>query len=115
MGRGVLLIICMVAAVSIDTISSFAQEGVEVRAAQVCAGIGQIAGNLQGSVDVGNLNVQGIGNGTVIVRRNGADLGKIERGSYKDYTTCLIEVIKLISAPPPPPPFCQEQKVIGWL
>src|SRR5258708_5083054 len=81
---------------------SFAQqEGVEVRAARVCAGIGQGGGNFQGNFNVGNLNIQGNANGTVTVKRDGVDLGKIEQGTYRDYTSCLIEVIKLISITSP--------------
>jgi hypothetical protein len=72
------------------------QEGVEVRAARVCAGIGQGGGNFQGELNVGNLNIEGNANGTVTLKRDGVDLGKIEQGTYKDYTACLIEVIKLV-------------------
>ncbi len=80
---------------------SSAQEGVEVRAARVCAGIGQQGGNFQGAFNVGNLSVQGSANGTVTVKRDGVDLGKIEQGAFRDYTSCLIEVIKLVSPRPP--------------
>jgi formylglycine-generating enzyme required for sulfatase activity len=52
---------------------------------------------LQGAFNVGNLSVQGNGSGTVTIKRDGVDLGKIEQGAYKDYTLCLIEMTKLLS------------------
>jgi hypothetical protein len=76
---------------------TFAQEGVELRAARVCAGIGQQGGSFQGTFNVENLRVEGNANGTATVKRDGVDLGKIEKGTYQDYSKCLTEVIKLIT------------------
>jgi hypothetical protein len=83
---------------------SMAQEGIEVRAAKVCAGVGETGWNAQGPLKVDDLSVQGDVSGTITVKRNGVDLGKIEKGSYQNYTSCLIEVIKLLAPPPPATP-----------
>jgi hypothetical protein len=85
------------AAVTILPHYSFAQEGVEVRAARVCAGLGQQGGSFQGTFNVDNLSVRGDSNGTATIKRDGVDLGKFEKGTYQSYAACLIAVIKLIS------------------
>jgi hypothetical protein len=95
---------------------AFAQEGVELRAARVCAGIGQQGGSFQGTFNVENLRVEGNANGTATVKRDGVDLGKIEKGTYQDYSKCLIEVIKLItpkSQNVPPGPSATESWVFS--
>jgi Pentapeptide repeats (8 copies) len=75
------------------------QLGVEVRAAKVCAGVGQTGWNAQGPLKVDNLSVQGDPNGTITVERDGVDLGKFDKGTYQDYTTCLMEMTKLLLTP----------------
>ena len=97
--------------------SSFAQDTVEARAAKVCAGMGEQQGNFQGTLHLENLTIQGDGNGTVTFKRDGVDLGRMERGTYSQYTDCLTQVITLLSSPPKPqyktcadPAFGQQ----GW-
>jgi hypothetical protein len=80
-----------------------AEDGVEVRAAKVCAGMGQAGWNAQGPLKVDNLSVQGDVNGTITVKRDGVDLGKIDKGTYQDFTSCLIGMTKLLLPSPTPP------------
>jgi hypothetical protein len=95
----------------------FAEDPPEVRAARVCAGMGEQRGNFQGTLHIEDLTVQGDGNGTVAFKRDGVDLGKMEPGTYGQFTECLTQVIKLISPAPkaeyktcPDPSFGQK----GW-
>ena len=53
--------------------------------------------NFQGSLKIDNLTAQGDGNGTYILKRNGVDLGKIEKLTFEKYVDCLVQVINLIS------------------
>jgi hypothetical protein len=88
------------------------QDTVEVRAAKVCAGVGQSGWDAQGPLKVDNLSVQGDVNGSITVKRDGVDLGKIDKGTYQDYTSCLIEITKLLLPPPPPPVSPKPRKVV---
>ncbi len=81
-----------------------AEDGIEVRAARVCAGIGQINSESQGALKIDNFDLRATTNGTVTIRRDGVDLGKIEKGSYESYKSCLVEVMRIIAPPPPPTP-----------
>jgi hypothetical protein len=87
----------LIAAVLSTHVSLAQQEDIEVRAARVCAGIIKQAGDFDGSFKVDNLTVQGTGNGTYTIRRDGVDLGKFEGGTFKDHSMCLVEVIKLLA------------------
>ena len=94
------------------------KENVEVRAQRVCGGIVKQQSNFRGTLKVDNLTIQGDGNGDVTIKRDGVDLGLIEKGSYEKYIDCLTRVIELISpnrehglppsaerqTPPPPRP-----------
>ncbi|MGO7792889.1 hypothetical protein [Rhizobium ruizarguesonis] len=73
-----------------------AETEIETRAARVCAGLGSSATDFQGSLTVDDLSVNGEGNGTVTLSRNGVDLGKIQPGTYQQYNDCLLSVMKLI-------------------
>jgi len=93
-----------------------ADEGVEVRAARVCAGLAKYDGNFQGGFKLGDVSVQGDSNGTVHITKDEADLGKMEKGTYAQYVSCLTQVIVLISRPPtaeylPQPHATQTSKV----
>ena len=79
-----------------------AEDGPEIRAAKVCLGVGQSGWNAQGPLKIDNLSVQGDVSGNITVKRDGVDLGKIEKVTYENYTTCLSTVIKLLSAPSQP-------------
>src|SRR5262249_44094189 len=46
-----------------------------------------------------NLSVQGDVSGTITVKRDGVDLGKIEKGTYQDYTKCLLAMTDLLLHP----------------
>lgn len=76
---------------------SFAQEGIEVRAAKVCAGIAKEGGTFQGTFKVDDLTVSGNANGTVTVSKDGVNLGGFVKGTYAEFSSCLIKVIELIS------------------
>jgi hypothetical protein len=89
-------LVIMAVAVTVLPVHTFAQEGVEVRAAKVCGGFGQQGGTFQGTFNVDNLSIRGNPNGTVTLKRDGVDLGQIQRGTYQDYTACLSQVIKLL-------------------
>jgi hypothetical protein len=79
------------------------QEGNEIRAARVCAGIGRESGSFLGTFSVGDLRVRGDANGFAILQRDGVDLGKIEKGTFHEFTECLIKVMQLLSLTPPSP------------
>jgi hypothetical protein len=79
-----------------------AEDPIEIRAARVCAGIGQINSESQGTIKIDNLDLRATTNGTVTIRRDGVDLGKIDKGTYESYTACLIAVMKLLAQPPGP-------------
>jgi hypothetical protein len=95
-----------------------AQDGIEVRAARVCAGMGQMNSTGQGALKIDNFDLQATTNGTVTIKRDGVDLGKVERGTYESYRLCLTEVMRILASaesrpttipsptrtPAPPPP-----------
>src|SRR5260370_1079379 len=95
LGSGI--VICFL--VSVASYPAYAEDAVEVRAAKVCAGVGQSGWNAQGPLKVDNLSVQGDVNGTLSVKRDGVDLGKIDKGTYQDYTKCLFTMTGLMSRP----------------
>jgi hypothetical protein len=76
---------------------SFAEDGIEVRAARVCAGIGKMEQTSQGVLTIDNLDLRANTNGTVTIRRDGVDLGKIEKGSFQEFKSCLLEVMKILA------------------
>ena len=53
--------------------------------------------NFQGALKIDNLTVQGDGNGTYTLKRNGADLGKFEKPTFEKYVDCLVQVMNAIS------------------
>jgi len=75
-----------------------AEQGVEARAEQVCARIGQINLGSQGAFNVDNLTIKRDADGAVTLERGGTKLGEIAEGSYADHTVCLVEVMALISS-----------------
>jgi hypothetical protein len=88
----------MVASAALIGASSFASaEGIELRAARVCAGLGQRDATVQGLVTVDNLTAQTTGGGTVNLKQNGVDLGKVEKLAPSDLTDCIIRVMELLS------------------
>jgi hypothetical protein len=106
--HGLKIVIICAASLSAQSKVAFGEDTVEVRAARVCAGIGQSGWNAQGPLKLDNLSVQGDVNGTITVKRDGVDLGQIDRGSYKDFSSCLIRMTELllstVKQEPPPPP-----------
>jgi hypothetical protein len=95
---------------------ALAEDGVEQRAARVCAAIGSGTLKSQGAFDVDNLNIKGNANGTLTISREGVDLGQSAKGTYENYTSCLIQVMKLLAPPGRGeiPPSARD-RVAGWL
>jgi hypothetical protein len=80
-----------------------AQLGIEERAAKVCGGIAKLEQNFQGALKIDDLTVRGDGSGTMNLRREGVDLGKVTPYTFREHKDCLIEVMKLLSRIGPVP------------
>ncbi len=84
--------------------------GIEARAAKVCGGLvsGQI--NTHGSIQVDDLSVKGDTNGSITIAKNGVDIGTVAKGSYEQYTTCLLQVMRILSVNNPGGPSAPAPK-----
>jgi hypothetical protein len=74
-----------------------------VLAAQVCGGLGSATATSSVSLEVNNLGIKGDANNSLLISRDGVDLGAVGAGAYKNYASCIKQVLGLLASSPPSP------------
>ena len=74
-----------------------AEEGPEVRAARVCAGLARLDSASQGSLKIDNFDVQADSKGTVTVTKDGVNLATMDKLTYEKYNDCLFKMTNVLS------------------
>ena len=77
---------------------SVAEEGIEIRAARVCAGLAHLDLTAQGSLKIDNFSVQADNaKGTATIKKDGVDIATMDKLTYEKYSDCLFKMVSVLS------------------